>query len=143
VKRTHQPKQKDIKRNWHLVDANGQILGRMATGIARLLIGKHKPDYVSHLDMGDNVVVINASQVKLSGKKEKQKVYYRHSGYPGGLKIIKYERMKSEHPERIVELAVKGMLPSNRLTDKRMRRLMVFKGDTHPYKKKFENAKEN
>lgn len=137
--RTYQPKAKDIKRDWHLVDAKGQILGRMASNIVKLLMGKHKVYYAPHMDMGDYVVVINAGDVKVSGKKEKQKVYYKHSGYPGGFKEVAYSKLKKEQPEKIIELAVKRMLADNRLRDKRMARLKVVAGDKNPYKDKFKN----
>lgn len=140
--RTYQPKHKNIKRDWHLVDANGEILGRMATRIAKLLMGKHKPEYANHVDMGDYVVVINAEKVRLTGRKAKQKVYRRHSGYPGGFKEISFEKMIAEHPEKVIEMAVAGMLPGNRLKKKRMRRLKVVAGSVNPYKDKFEKEKE-
>ncbi|MDO8599906.1 MAG: 50S ribosomal protein L13 [bacterium] len=130
---TYQPKAKDIKREWHLIDAKDKILGRLATGVARLLIGKHKKTYVPHLDSGDYVVVTNAESILVTGNKEKQKTYYRHSGYPGGLKSTTLGEMRKAHPTRIIELAVKNMLPKNRLQDKRMGRLKIFAGESHPY----------
>lgn len=111
-------------------------MGRMASDIVKLLMGKHKVNYAPHMDMGDFAVVINAKGVEVSGKKEKKKKYYRHSGYPGGFKEISYSKLKKEQPEKIIELAVKRMLPANRLRDKRMRRLRVFADDKHPYKSK-------
>jgi large subunit ribosomal protein L13 len=140
--KTYQPKQKEVKRGWHLVDAQGEILGRMATKIANLLTGKTKPTYSAHMDMGDWVVVINAEGVKVTGKKEKQKVYQKHSGYPGGFKEVAYAKLKAEKPERIVELAVKRMLATNRLRDKRMARLKIFAGDNHPYRARFETKEK-
>ncbi len=140
--KTYQPKHKDIKRNWHMIDAEDEILGRMSTGAAILLMGKHKPTYSDHMDMGDYVVVINAQKVKVTGKKRKQKVYQKHSGYPGGFKEVTFEKMITEHPERVIELAVSRMLPGNRLRDKRMRRLKVFAGAKHPYKSKFGEIKK-
>lgn len=137
--KTYQPKASEIKREWHLVDSKDQVLGRLSTGIATLLIGKHKKEYVSHLDMGDNVVVINAKDVRLTGRKEEQKNYYRYSGYPGGLKEIPISRMRKEHPTRIIELAVKNMLPKNRLQKNRMARLKVFAGSEHQYAEKFKS----
>lgn len=125
---TKATKQTDIQRAWHLFDAQGKILGRLATDIAQILQGKNKPYFVPHLDCGDWVVVVNAGGVQVSGKKEKQKVYYYHSGYPGGLKSVPLERMRKEHPERIIEKAVWGMLPTNKLRDERIRRLRIFKG---------------
>lgn len=131
--KTYQPKKKEVKRGWHIVDVNGKVLGRVATEIAVLLMGKDKVNFSRHMDSGDYVVVINAKEVKVTGKKEKQKVYRSHSGYPSGLKEVKYSKMLSENPGRIIEKAVRGMLPDNRLKDKRMARLKVFAGDKHPY----------
>ena|SRR3972149_2452098 len=136
--RTYQPKQKDINRNWHLIDASGAVLGRMSTEIARLLMGKHKATYAPHLDMGDYVVVINAREVVLTGRKVKQKVYRRHTMYPGGFREVKFEKMMADHPERIIEEAVSGMLPKNRLRDKRLKRLRVFEGKLLKYQDKFK-----
>lgn len=136
--RTYQPKAKDIKRNWHLIDAKGQILGRIASGIVKYLIGKNKVSYVPHLDMGDYVVLLNSEKVKVSGKKEEQKKYYRHSGYPSGFKEVSYSKLKAKQPERIIMLAVKRMLPANRLRDKRMNRLKVIIGEKNPYQDKFK-----
>jgi large subunit ribosomal protein L13 len=140
--KTYQPKHKDIKRNWHMIDAEDEVLGRMSTKLATLLMGKHKPTYSDHMDMGDYVVVVNAQKVKVTGKKRKQKVYQKHSGYPGGFKEVSFEKMITEHPERVIELAVSRMLPGNRLRDKRMRRLKVFAGANHTFKSKFENIKK-
>lgn len=136
--KTYQPKQKEVKREWHLINAKSQILGRMASDIVKYLTGKHKVNYVPHLDMGDYVVVLNAEKVKVTGRKEKQKIYYRHSGYPGGFKEIAYQKLKKEQPEKIIQLAVKRMLPGNRLRDKRMVRLKVVVGEKNPYKDKFK-----
>jgi large subunit ribosomal protein L13 len=127
--KTYQPKKEDVKRGRHLIDADGQVLGRMSTEIVKLLMGKNKPSYSRHMDVGDFVTVKNAGKVKLTGKKESQKVYYRHSGYPGGLKEISLSKLKKERPQRIIELAVKRMLPKNRLRDIRMARLKVVVGD--------------
>lgn len=135
---TYQPKKNEVKRGWHLLDANGQTLGRFATEAAKFLIGKHKASYSRHMDVGDYVVVINTKGIKVTGKKEKQKVYISHSGYPGGLKEVKYAKLFSEDPSRIIVHAVKGMLPDNRLKDKRMSRMKVFQGDKHPYEDKFK-----
>lgn len=128
----------DIKREWHLFDAQGQILGRLSTKIAELLIGKNKPYYTPHLDCGDWVVVINARDVKVTGKKRKEKIYYRHSGYPGGLKALTFEQMMQRDPRKVIFQAVSGMLPKNKLKKKRLKRLRVFAGEKHPYEKKFE-----
>ncbi len=140
--KTYQPRHKDVKRQWHLIDAKGAILGRMSTQIATYLMGKHKPDYSAHMDMGDYVVVVNAKDVELTGKKKSQKVYYGHSGYPGGFKEVSFEKMIDEHPEKVIQLAVKRMLPKNRLNSKRMVRLKVFSGSEHPYEERFKDAKK-
>jgi len=131
--KTYSTKASDIKREWHLVDASGKVLGRLATQVAGLLMGKHKPIFCRHLDVGDFVVVINAEKVHVTGNKAKQKFYHRHSGYPGGLKSTSLERMMQTHPTRVIEHAVKGMLPHNRLEARMMKRLRVFAGDVHPY----------
>jgi len=136
--RTYQPKKGEVKREWYLVDVNGKILGRVASAIAATLIGKNKVNFSRHIDSGDYVVVINAKGIKISGKKEKQKVYRSHSGYPGGFKEVKYGKMLKENPIRIIQSAVKGMLPDNRLKDKRLSRLKVFSGGEHPYRDKFK-----
>ena len=134
--KTYQPKEKEIKREWHTVDAKGEILGRVSTKIANLLMGKGKPAFSRHMDSGDNVVVINAEKIILTGKKAIQKVYRSHSGYPGGFKERSYEQVLKEHPERSIEHAVAGMIPDNRLKDPRMLRLKVVVGDKNPYGKK-------
>ena len=131
--RTYSTKASDIKREWHVIDVSGKVLGRVATQVASLLMGKHKPILHRHLDVGDFVVVINAEKVRVTGNKAKQKLYYRHSGYPGGLKSISLERMLETHPTRVIEHAVKGMLPHTRLRARMMKRLRVHVGDAHPY----------
>ena len=123
--KTYQPKQKEINRQQHIVDAKDRVLGRLATEVAILLMGKHKADYSAHLDNGDKVIVINAAEVEVTGNKAEQKVYRGHSGYPGGFKEVTYKKMLKEHPERIIIHAVSGMLPKNRLRDKRLARLEV------------------
>lgn len=130
-------KAKDIKRDWHFVDVKGQILGRTATKIALLLMGKNKPYFVKNLDCGDYVVVVNAKEVKVTGKKEEQKNYARHSGYPGGFKSATLREMRDQKPNEIIVHAVKGMLPDNRLKKKMLTRLFVFAGTEHNYKDKF------
>src|SRR5690554_2488811 len=117
MKRTYQPKKKDITRKWHLIDAKGEVLGRMASNIANLLIGKQKVNYAPHFDMGDYVVVTNANSIRVTGKKMKQKIYYRHSGYPGGFRELSLEQQMEKDPRKVIELAVKRMLPKNRLQD--------------------------
>jgi len=122
-----------IQRKWHLIDAKDKVLGRLATRIAMLLMGKRKPNYTPHLDQGDFVVVINAEKVKLTGKKLQGKIYYSHSGYPGGLKEKTAEELLKKHPERVIELAVKRMLPKNKLGRKMLKRLKVYAGERHPH----------
>jgi len=131
--KTYSTKASDIKREWHVIDASDKVLGRFATQVASLLMGKHKPMYSPNLDTGDFVVVINAAKVQVTGNKMKQKLYYRHSGYPGGLKSISLEKMMQTHPTRVIEHAVKGMLPHNRLGAKMFKKLKVYAGDTHPH----------
>ena len=127
------PKKNEIERQWWLVDAKGQRLGRIATQIARILRGKHKPIYTPHLDTGDHVVVINASKVALSGNKADQKTYFRHTGYMGNERHIPFKKMIETHPERVIELAVKGMLPKNSLGRQMKTKLKVYAGTEHPH----------
>ena len=131
--KTYTPKADDIQRDWWIVDAAGKPLGRIATEIARVLRGKHKPMYTPHLDTGDHVVVINASEVKLTGNKADQKTYFRHSGYMGGDKHIPFKRMIATHPDRVIELAVKGMMPKNALGRRMQKKLKVYAGANHPH----------
>jgi len=138
--KTYQPKKKEINRIWHLVDAKDKVLGRLATDVTIKLMGKHKPSYSTHMDSGDYVVVINARNIKITGDKENQKVYISHSGYPGGFKEVKYAKVLAENPERIIENAVWGMLPENRLKKKRFVRLKVFEGAEHTFKDKFKKT---
>jgi len=134
-------KAKEIKREWHLIDASSKILGRLAPEVVKLLQGKHKRNYVPYLDMGDYVVVVNAKKVIVSGKKADQKIYTRYSGYPGGLKEISFNKLLEEKPEEIVKRAVSGMLPKNKLRKKRLARLYVFADENHPFADKFKNSK--
>lgn len=136
--RTYSPKASEIKRSWHLIDAKDQILGRMATKIATLLMGKNKPNFVPHLDCGDYVVVINAAEVQVTGQKKEKKKYYRHSGYPGGFKEITFKQQMAKDPRKIVRHAVSGMLPKNKLRDERLARLKIFVDKKHPYEGKFK-----
>lgn len=138
IMKTYQPKEKEITRGWQLVDAKDAILGRISTQIANYLTGKHKPSYSTHMDMGDFVVVMNADKVRLTGKKPQQKEYISHSGYPKGLKKVSFTKMHTEHPERIIEHAVKGMIPDNKLKRERMTRLKVVVGDQNPYEDNFK-----
>jgi large subunit ribosomal protein L13 len=131
--KTYSVKAKDIERRWHVIDASGQTLGKLATQVANLLMGKHKPMYTPHMDTGDFVIVLNATKVKVTGKKPKQKIYYRHSGYPGGIKAETYEELMAAHPTRVIEHAVKGMLPHNRLGRAMFKKLKVYTGDSHPH----------
>lgn len=131
--KTYSPKASDIHRRWWLVDAEGKVLGRLASEIAKILRGKHKPTYAPHMDMGDHVVVINAEKVRLTGNKAEQKTYFRHTGYMGGEQHIPVRRMLSERPERVIELAVKGMLPKNNLGRLMRKKLRVYAGASHPH----------
>lgn len=137
MNKTYQPSSHDIKRVWHLVDAKDEILGRVASNVAELLMGKGKVDFSRHIDSGDYVVVINAEKIVVTGNKAKQKVYITHSGYPGGFKSKKYEKVMEIHPERILEHAINGMLPDNKLKSDRMARLNVVAGDKHKFESKF------
>jgi len=128
----------DIRRSWHLVDAKDQVLGRLATRIAGLLMGKSKTYFTRSLDCGDYVVVINAGEVRLTGKKADQKVYQRYSGYPGGRKEVAFTKMLAEQPDKVIRHAVKGMLPKNKLQDKMITRLHVFAGKEHEFGNKFK-----
>ncbi len=130
---THSTKASEIKRSWHLIDAQDQTLGRLATRLAKLLMGKDKPYFVHHLDCGDWVVVINAANLKVTGKKASQKLYYRHSGYPGGFKQINFEKQMQLDPAKVVKHAVSGMLPKNKLRKKRLARLRIYLDKKHPY----------
>ena len=123
----------EIDKRWHLFDASGRVLGRLATEVAVLLRGKHKPIFSPHLDTGDFVVVINAEKVMLTGNKLKDKLYHRHTGYPGGLKTTTAEQMLRKHPTRVVEYAVRGMLPKTKLGDALFRKLKVYAGAAHPH----------
>lgn len=125
--------QAEVERRWWLLDAQGKILGRLATRIARLLMGRDKPTYTPYVDCGDFVVVINAKEVRVTGRKAQAKIYYHHTGYPGGLVAEPFWRLKDRCPERIIERAVKGMLPKNRLRARMLRRLKVYPGPSHPH----------
>ncbi len=137
--KTASTKPSDIKRQWHILDASDQILGRLSTQIATKLIGKHKPYYTPHLDCGDYVIVINTDKIQTTGGKTKKKVYYHHSGYPGGLKAETLGELMTKNSTRVIELAVKNMLPKNKLRSPRLRRLKVFTGSDHPYTDKLQS----
>ena len=139
--KTYSTRASDIERQWHVLDASGEVLGRLATRAASLLMGKHKPIYSPNLDTGDFVVITNAGKVRFSGNKGGQKLYYRHSGYPGGLKSISLEKMIQTDPARVIEYAVKGMLPHNRLGASMFKKLKVYAGDSHPHQAQTEAAR--
>lgn len=129
---------KSIQRNWHLIDAKNQTLGRLAVNVANVLMGKSKVNYVPYLDMGDYVVVTNASGIKVTGKKAEQKKYYSHSGFPGGLRTQTYANIMADKPQEVLKHAIKGMLPNNKLRPKMLKKLFVFEGSDHPYKKQLK-----
>ncbi len=131
--KTFSAKPQSVKRDWYVVDASGKTLGRLASEIAKRLRGKHKPEYTPHVDTGDYIVVINAKDVAVTGNKATDKVYYRHTGYPGGLKSINFEKLRDKAPERIIENAVKGMLPKNPLGRAMFAKLKVYAGAEHPH----------
>jgi len=131
--KTYSPKKQELQNNWVVVDAQDKILGRLATEIAVRLKGKHKPEYAPHMDNGDFVIVINADKIKVTGQKLKQKKYYRHSGYPGGIKEITLEKQMAKKPEQVIQTAVKGMLPKNRLGRAQLKKLKVYAGTEHPH----------
>lgn len=131
--KTFHVKPDELKRDWYEVDAEGKTVGRLATEIARVLIGKHKPVFSQHVDVGDFVIVTNADKVQFTGKKWTQKMYYRHSGYPGGLKATSAATVRDKHPDRLIRLAVNGMLPKNRLRSRRLKRLKIYASAAHPH----------
>ena len=131
--RTYQQKTSETQHDWYIVDAAGQRLGALAVRIARALSGKHKPTWTPHIDNGDHVVVVNAEKIELGGNKWDQKLYYRHSGFPGGLRVQTARELHDKHPERLIEKAVRGMLPTNRMRDEQLRRLNVYAGEQHPH----------
>ncbi len=131
--RTYSPKPGDIDSKWYVIDAEGKVLGRLASETAKLLRGKHRPEFSPHWNIGDHVIVINAEKVRVTGKKPQQKLYRRHTGWPGGLKTAVFRDVQQKFPDRIIHLAVKGMLPRNRLGRAMVRRLRVYAGPTHPH----------
>lgn len=131
--RTYSPSAKDITRDWYVVDASGQTVGRLATRIATVLRGKHKPTYTPHLDTGDYVIVVNADKVELAGEKAADKIYHRHSGFPGGIRSVPFAEMMEKKPTAIIESAVKGMLPKTRLGSATLKKLKVYAGPEHPH----------
>lgn len=133
TKTTQSPKASEVQREWWIIDADGLILGRVAVEAARLLRGKHKPTFAPHLDTGDHVIIINAAKARLTGKKLDDKIWWRHSGYPGSLRRIHYGKLMNEQPEKAMEKAVRGMLPHNRLGRQMFRKLKVYAGADHPH----------
>ncbi len=133
MKRTYVTKPEDIQRDWYVVDATDQTLGRLASEVAQIVRGKHKPIYSPSIDAGDYVIVVNAQRVRVTGAKLDQKMYYRHSGYPGGLKEVSLRRMLEEHPTRVIKRAVKGMLPKNKLGRRMLKKLKIYAGPDHPH----------
>jgi len=133
MRTTYMAKANEVERKWYVVDAAGQTLGRLASEVATLLRGKHKPIFTPHVDTGDYVIIVNADKIKLTGKKLTDKIYYHHSGYPGGLKQRTAQEMLEKRPERMIELAVKGMLPKNRLGRRMFKKLFVYRGPEHPH----------
>jgi large subunit ribosomal protein L13 len=131
--RTYSPKPGEVERHWHVIDASDVVLGRLATHAATLLRGKHKPTFAPHVDTGDFVIVVNAEKVALTGNKRQTKIAYRHSGYPGGLKRMTYDELLDKRPERAIELAVKGMLPHNKIGRRQIKKLKVYAGPEHPH----------
>lgn len=131
--KTWTPKASDIERAWWVIDAKDKTLGRLATQVAHLLRGKHKPSFAPHMDMGDYVIVVNCDRIRVTGRRLDQKIYYRHSMYPGGLKAISLRDLLQKHPERVIELAVRGMLPKNRLGRRMYKKLKVYAGPDHPH----------
>lgn len=131
--RTYNATNETARHNWYVVDASGKALGRLASQIAKRLRGKHKPEYTPHVDTGDYIIVINANQVRVTGNKSKDKVYYTHSGYPGGVKAITFEKLLIKNPRKIIEIAVKGMLPKNPLGRAMYSKLKVYIGSDHPH----------
>jgi len=133
IVRTFTQKQEEIERDWYVIDAEGETLGRLASKIAPILKGKHKPIYTPHLDCGDFVVIVNAEKVRVTGRKLDQKFYHRHSGYPGGLTSISLRDQLDKHPERVLTAAIRGMLPKNKLGRRMIKKLKVYAGDEHPH----------
>ena len=129
--KSYMAKPEEMERKWYVIDAEDKVLGRLATEVATILRGKHKPIYTPHVDTGDFVIIINADKVKLTGKKLEQKKYYYHTGYPGGLKAVPYKQMMEKNPEKAIELAVKGMMPKNRLGRQMYKKLKVYSGPEH------------
>lgn len=139
--KTHSPTSSEVTRTWHYYNAEGQVLGRLCTQIAKDLMGKEKTDFIRHMDMGDHVVVVNAAKVVLTGRKDRQKIYHRHSGFPGGMHVTPVATVRATKPEEIILHAVSGMLPKNKLHDRWLSHLHVYPTDTHPYTRQFPAEK--
>ena len=131
--RTYSAKPGDVRQDWYVVDATGQVLGRLAAELARRLRGKHKPEFTPHIDTGDYIVVVNADKLRVTGRKAQSKIYYRHSGYPGGLYSTNFAKLHARHPDRVLRLAVKGMLPKGPLGYAMLKKMKVYAGATHPH----------
>lgn len=131
--KTYHQKPTEVQRDWYVIDASGKVLGRLATQISTLLRGKHKPTFTPSIDGGDFVIVVNAEKIVLTGRKPEQKIYYRHTGYPGGIKATPYKMMLAKHPDRILRLAVKRMLPKNRMGRRLLSKLRIYAGPNHPH----------
>ena len=140
---TYQTKKEDVKRDWMQIDASGKILGKVATEIADLLIGKHKPTYTPHVNVGDKVVVTNAEKIAVTGRKLDQKTYYRHTGYPGGIRSETLSQLLERRPDEVVRKAVKGMLPKNKLLKQRMKNLYIYAGAEHPHAANVKTSEGN
>jgi large subunit ribosomal protein L13 len=131
--KTFSAKPHEVEHGWYIVDATGKVLGRIASEIARRLRGKHKPEFTPHVDTGDYIVVVNADKLRVTGNKSKDKLYHRHSGYPGGLYTTSFEKMQADHPERVLRLAVKGMLPKGPLGYAMIKKMKIYAGAEHPH----------
>ena len=131
--KTFSAKAHEVKRDWYIVDATGKVLGRVATEVARRLRGKHKPEFTPHVDTGDYIVVVNAEKLRVTGNKAKDKLYHRHTTYPGGIRTTNFEKMQAKHPERVLQLAVKGMLPKGPLGYAMIKKMKVYPGAEHPH----------
>lgn len=131
--KTYSAKPREVEAKWYVIDAEGQTLGRLSTLIANILRGKHKPQYTPHIDTGDFVVVINVEKIKISGKKETQKIYYHHTGYPSGLRSISFKDLMAKHPTRALEKAVRGMIPHSSLGEEQIKKLKIYAGSEHPH----------
>jgi large subunit ribosomal protein L13 len=131
--KTFSAKAHEVKRDWYIVDATGKVLGRVATEVARRLRGKHKPEFTPHVDTGDYIVVVNADKLRVTGNKAKDKLYHRHTTYPGGIRTTNFEKMQAKHPERVLQLAVKGMLPKGPLGYAMIKKMKVYPGAEHPH----------